>query len=291
MPDLPAGIHTTSPDDYHADRVTNAPTLSASIAHLLVTASPLHAWTAHPRLNPAYQREEDGKFDIGTVAHAVLLEGRDVVEVVDFPDWRTGAAREAREAAREAGRVPLLAKHWAAVEAMVSAARDQLAAHTAAPALFAEGLPEQTLVWEEDGGVGCRARLDWLRDDRRTIDDYKTTSGSANPERWERTLFGIGADVQAAWYLRGLAAVTRSMTWAEFRWVVQETFPPYALSVVSLAPSALELASRKVEWALAVWRECLGSSRWPGYPVGVAYVESPGWEESRWLERELREAA
>jgi hypothetical protein len=51
----------------------------------------------------------------------------------------------------------------------------------------------------------------------------------------------------AAWYLRGLKAVTGAE--AEFRFVVCETRPPYAVSVVGLAPEVLQLAEKKVRRA------------------------------------------
>jgi hypothetical protein len=278
-----AGIYDLAHADYHADPC-DQPTLSASIANVLLHSSPKHAWTQHPRLNPNYSREEEQKYDVGNVVHAILLQGADIVDVLDFPDWRTNAAKEARDLARSHGRVPLLTKQWGEVEAMVAAVRVQLAVSQAQPPLLTDGKPEQTLVWEE-GGVLCRARLDWLRDDHAAIDDLKTTSRSASPEAWSRALFGTGCDVQAAFYLRGLKALTGVD--AEWRWIVAETYEPYALSVVSLGPDVLELANRKVDHALTVWKRCLESGVWPAYPTRVAYASLPSWEESRWLEREL----
>lgn len=283
------GILDMPADQYHADQVADRPSLSSSIANLLCTATPLHAWTHHPKLNPDFVRTEEQKFDVGTAAHAVLLEGVNSVQVVDAADWRTKASQEARDQARAEGKVPLLAKQVKDLDAMVVAALDQLSNHGAQPELFAEGKAEQSLVWEEDGGVVCRARLDWLRDDHATIDDLKTTSRSANPEAYSRNLFGVGGDVQAAFYIRGVERLTGQMP--DFRWVVVETSPPYALSVIAPGPDILTIGRKKVEFALDVWRRCLATDTWPGYPTDVCYAELPSFEEARWLERELREAA
>jgi len=278
---------------YHADPCEQ-PSLSSSIAHLLVTSSPRHAWTAHPKLNPAYEPIHDAKFDIGNVAHALLLEERDpeeAVVLVHADSWRTNAAKEQRDQAYEEGKTPLLAHQAEEVAAMMQATRGQLEQIEADPPLFKDGRAEQTLIWEEDG-VTCRALLDWLRDDHAAIDDLKTTSASANPEKWTRTLYAIGSDVQAAFYLRGLRAVGQHPGWTDlsaFRFVVQETAPPYALSVVSLGPAALEIAESKVEYAISKWRECLERDEWPAYPTKVCYAELPAYEEQRWLEREERE--
>jgi hypothetical protein len=141
-------------------------------------------------------------------------------------------------------------------------------------------------VWEDDG-VLCRALIDWLRDDRATVDDYKTTAASAEPERWTRTMFTIGSDLQAAFHVRGVRAVTGCEP--VMRYVVQETYPPYALSVVSLGPDALCLAEKKVRYAINVWRECLRTDVWPAYPNRVCYAEMPPYEEARWLAKEERE--
>jgi hypothetical protein len=273
-------------DAYHADQIDDRPSLSASIAAILCNASPAHARAAHPKLNDAFKRQEEPHFDIGTVAHALLLEGRNSIMVVNANDWRTKDAREQRDAARLAGRIPLLEKHSYEVLDMVAAVREQLAAHKAEPPLFQDGKAEQTLVWD-DAGVLCRARLDWLRDDLRAVDDLKTTGRSANPEAYSRALFSVGGDVQAAFYLRGLRAVTGAEP--EWRWVVVETSPPYALSVISPGPDVLALGESKVKYALEVWKRCLDTGVWPGYEPRVATAELPPWEDARWLDKTQRE--
>jgi hypothetical protein len=286
---LDFGIHDGIPaEEYHADPCT-VPSLSASIANILVTRSPAHARAAHPKLNPELVREEESKFDIGTAAHSVLLQGVDIVWVVPFADWRTTEAKQRRDAARFEGKVPLLTDQAERVWQMVDAGRAQIHEHSAQPPLFTDGKPEQTLVWEDDHGVVCRARADWLRDDYATIDDYKSTSASAEPRKWERTMYGIGADVQVAFYLRGLERLTGVR--ASWRYVVQETYPPFALSVVDLAPSALALADAKVQKAIDDWAVCLERDEWPAYDRRVASIEVPTFEEMRWLERTETAAA
>lgn len=274
---------------YHADPA-ETPSLSSSIAHTLCTGSPAHAWTQHPRLNPEFERIEDGKFDVGTAAHALLLQGEQIAEVIDADDWRTNAAKDQRDEARAAGRVPLLAHQWQEVQAMVQAARRQLDALKITPPLFRDGKPEQAIVWREPAaGISCRALIDWLHDDFSAIDDYKTTGGSADPEPWTtRTLFQIGADIQVAFYLRGIKALTGEEP--EWRYVVQETFPPYALSVISLGPDVLAVADAKVQYAIAKWAACLEADFWPGYPTQVCFAQLPGWIEEQWMTREAREA-
>jgi hypothetical protein len=280
IPDLPA-------QDYHEDQVADGPTLSASIAHKLVTQSPLHAWTAHPVLNPNFERKEDEKFDVGTVCHALLLEGVDRAFVVHgYDDWKKADARAERDDARARGFIPMLAHQREEVDAMLGAIRVQLAVHQADPPLFQDGAAEQTLVWDEDGGVKCRARLDWLRNDLACIDDLKTRSqeGGASEERWKKALYSHGAHLQAYMYLRGVERLTgRTPT---FRWCCVETQPPYALAVYEPDASILAVGQSDFEYALGVWRKCLADDSWPAYPPVVTRLDAPSWEVERRVVRE-----
>lgn len=283
---LSPGLHQIDGTTYHADTLTDQPTLSKSIMHELLSASPLHAWTAHPRLNPNFSRSDEWKFDLGTAAHALFFEGDAGVQVCHYKDWKKGDAQAERDSARAEGKIPMLPHQWDACQAMVAAMRSQLEALDLDPPLFTDGKCEQTLVWNESS-VACRARLDWLRDDYRAIDDLKT-SHSSNPDNWtRRTLFDIGADLQAVFYARGLKAVTGRD--AEFRFVVIETKPPFELIVVSLEPEARAFAEQKVDKALALWKRCLDTDTWPGYPKDICYATLPGWLESQWLEKDARE--
>lgn len=266
--------------EYHRDPCPE-PSLSSSIAKLICAESPAHARWAHPRLNPAAVEDEAENLDVGTAAHALFLEGTAGVTVIEAKDWRTNAAKDARDTARLAGKIPLLARKWDAVQAMVREARVQLDAHEDGQVMFRGGVAERVLLWREEG-IWCRSRLDYIRPGG--IDDYKTRTGSANPEMVSRTLFGEGWDVQAAFYARGVRAVTSDV--AQVRFVCQETYPPYALSVVSLGPAALALAEQKVEHAIKVWRECLATGRWPAYPTRTAYANPSAWAEQAWLEKE-----
>lgn len=276
-----------SAPDYHADPCVE-PSLSSSLIKELLGSSPKHAWWAHPRLNAAHEPEHKAAFDLGTAVHALLLEGESGCVLVEAPDWRTNVAKAQRAAAYAAGKVPLLTKQWADVEAMADAARRQLDKHQDKPRPLSNGKPEQVLIWKE-GPIWCRARIDWLHFDRTMIDDYKSTGVTANPEIWgRRLLFGMGYDIQNAFYTRGLRALFKID--AGFRFVVQETFAPFALSVVGLEPAAVELAGSKVAHAIQLWAECLKSGRFPGYPTRTCWAALPGWEETQWLERQARDS-
>lgn len=259
-------------EQYHSDPCAK-PSLSNSIAQIILTQSPLHAWLAHPKLNPKYTPHEDSRFDLGSAAHALLLEGNNAkIAIVEAADWRTKAAKEAREQARGNGLLPILAKHDFALKMMVKAAHEYIAQSELA-GVFDQGKPEQTILWDADG-VACRSRLDWLTNDHKIILDYKTTA-NANPEAFVRQIATMGYDMQACFYARAVLAATGVNP--AFAFLVQEIEPPYACSLVGLSNAYYELAEVKVNRATAIWRECLLSDKWPGYPDRVAYAEPPAW--------------
>lgn len=285
------GIYDIPFDEYNADPCPT-PSLRSSIAGTLLTKTPRHAMLQHPRLNPHYERVERGIFDLGTAAHELLLMGETAVVVVDANDWRTNAAKQQRDDAYNAGRTPILAKHWIDVEAMVDAAHEQLRQFDVDDVRFMApgGRPEQTLIWQS-GEIWIRTRPDWLppeANESEVLYDYKTTSGSAHPDEWGRARAFSGPDLQAALNCRAAKAV---LGWERprCRFVVQENSPPYALSVVELTPAAMALADRKLESAIQLWARCLREDRWPGYPTQVCHLDAPGWMEMQWEDRVARE--
>ncbi len=270
--DLPQGIHTIDADLYHADPCAQ-PSLSNSLIKTLLTKTPRHAWLQHPRLNPLYEHKDSGSFDIGSAAHALLLEGVTKARRIDADDWRTKDAKLARDAARMDGEIPLLRDQFEAVMAMVEAAKRYIDS-TSLRGIFENGHPEQTLIWR-DMNTWCRARLDWLTDDRSLILDYKSTAVDGPGEFMRRNIIAHGYDTQSVWYPRGLAAVGHPG--ARFLFLVQETFSPFMCYLVEPAESLIELATNKISRAVPLWRDCLGSDRWPGYPVEVHQADAPVW--------------
>lgn len=275
------GVYTLSAEEYHAD-VCPQPSLSAGMANDLDKRSPLHAWTNSRRLNPDYVEYESATFDLGSAAHAMLLEGGTGVVWIDHDDFRTKAAKEARDAARAENKMPILAKHQRKLERIATIARERLST------IVTDYSVEQSLFWQEES-TWCRARPDVLNTERSIIVDYKTTQGSAEPDSWIRNhLIPEGHDIRAIHYLRGNFA-TGGKEDAQYLFLVQEVEPPYSCSVIGLAPSLIELASRKWSRALRVWRSCLDADKWPGYGEEIAYAEAPSYALTSADERDIRE--
>jgi hypothetical protein len=282
------GIYQIPLVEYIADPAPE-PSVSSSIAHALITASPIHAFVQHPRLNKGVIDHGSTKMDLGTVVHGIVLEGDESrLVIVEADDWRTKVARETRDAARLAGCVPILAGDMGQVREIVSAALDAIHHSELASAFTPEnGKAEQTLLWR-DGDCWLRSRPDWLTYDHRLIIDLKTTSGSAEPTAWMRTMLGNGNDLQAVMGLRGIKALSKEGARCQFVFWVVEQNPPYASSFIGLSPQFLEMSEHKLERALRSWSDCTLTNTWPGFPSRVCWLEPPNWAWTQELERGLQ---
>lgn len=282
------GLYRIGEAAYHADPAPE-PSLSSSLARVLLEHTPLHCWTAHPQLNPAWEPEERGaRVAMGSACHALLLGHGAAVRVVEADSWRTKAAQIERDAALAAGELPLLAAQHEQAQRIVEAAQKQLwRAGLDVVTNPDAGACEVSAFAQHESGAWLRARFDWLSSDRRLIVDYKTTE-DAGAETFARRVAQMGYDVQAAFYLRVLALLDReSEGRTHFLFLAQETAPPYALAAYELGEGDLEVARRKVETAIELWARCRQTGRWPAYPATVQRLTLPHWHEQRWLEREL----
>lgn len=284
------GIYDISAEDYHADPCSE-PSLSASIVKILADETPLHAWTLHPKLNPNFERKEEDKFVIGTVAHSLMLRDPKAFAILKYDDYKGGAAKAERDKARAVGVIPILEKHWDRVQLMVKIGREQLAWSSEFAGVFQNGKPEQTLIWQEGEGrdaIWFRSLLDWLPDDRsQPYDDYKTSEVAA-PEKWSKNiLYSVGHDISAAFYRRGIRALGLNRQ-PKMRFIVQEPSEPFALSGVEMTSEILELADRRIEAAIRKWRWCRQTDRWPAFPAKFHRPEVPSWMEADRMAREIR---
>ena len=280
------GIYDMPLTEYIADPCPE-PSLSASVAHTLITQSPIHAFVQHPRLNKGVIESGSTKMDIGTIVHGLVLEGDESrLVIVEADDWRTKVAKETRDAARLAGLVPVLAGDMGMIREIAASAKSAIANSELAEAFTPEaGKAEQTLVWQE-GDIWLRSRPDWLTNDHRLIIDLKTTAGSAEPSAWLKTMLGNGNDLQAVLGLRGIKLLDPKSRCQFVFWVVEQN-PPYASSFVGLSPQFLEMSEHKLARALHLWNDCTLTNCWSGYPSQVCWMEPPAYLWTKEMEGAL----
>lgn len=276
------------PDEYFKDELAPEPSLSQSLAKTLLEYSPRHAWLESPRLNPNFRADDDKKYDIGNIAHTLLLGRGKRLKIIDAADWRTKAAQEARESAVEQGLLAVLPKHISQSERMVEAAREQLIEVRPLGLYddFEKAEAEGVIVWQQDQ-IWMRTMIDKLKD-KRLIFDYKTTAASASPSAVARKMADDGWDIQAATHALALNAVDPENAGRRTHlFICQENYPPYALTVAEMSEAVLTIGHKKLLVAMEIWQECMESDQWPMYPARIIRPEYPEWAENAWLKREM----
>lgn len=284
---LPVGIHyATTPAEYHADPCER-PSLSSSVAKILLEKTPRHAWTAHPRLNPNFSPKQESKFDLGSAVHELMLGKGPGYTVIEAANYNGKDAQQARQKARESGTVPLLADQF---RQAVGIAKEALDALAGMDVHLQDYRNEGVLIWE-DHGMFCRAMLDSIGAGIHQIWDIKTTSAGLSEFAIARHIVNFGYDLSAAFYIKGYETLFKELAGRiEFRWIFVETEPPYEIRVIDADATTLEFGRRKAEAAMYMWTSCMASDHWPGYPRGVGKITYPSWAENAWLEREMAEA-
>lgn len=290
---LSPGTYDLPSEVYHADQMCAVPTLSSSLARLMLTRSPRHAWHASPRLNPDHQSDDRKTFDIGRAAHrAVLGKGEAYVAIPDELLSDDGGIRS-KDAkawvadARAQGLTPLKAAEVDAIGVMADAIRERL---TARGITIDPARSELTALAEVDG-VMCRAMLDHVpADPRLPIIDIKTTT-SAAPDGLARTVASWGYEVQAAHYQEVWKAATGEDRKMLFVFVEKEA--PHEVVCAHLLDSPgndadwMADARGKAAEARRMWAECLRDNDWPGYGRGTARIGAPVWHRKEWADREI----
>lgn len=272
---MTARILNCTAAEYHADPLPT-PSLSSSIANMLISASPKHAWLAHPKLGGASSRHSRS-LDSGSLIHELLLGCGKGLVIVEAEDFKTKVAREARDAAHLIGKVPVLRGDIDGAETVVEALRDQLDDL----GVKFDGASEVAVAWEEKTQFGaevlCRGMMDHLIVDRGTIYDVKTIR-SANPKVCQRHMIDYGYDVQWAAYTSALGKLVPNLAGrTDFVFLFCEIEPPYCITPVRPSGSMRQLGQSKWDRAVESWNFCMTSGKWRGYADRIIEIEAPPW--------------
>ncbi|ALJ22086.1 PD-(D/E)XK nuclease-like domain-containing protein [Microbacterium sp. No. 7] len=257
------GIVLGMPEDtYHAHSA-----LSSTQAKLLLDSPAMYDWVVTQG-----HRTEKAAFDLGSAIHAeVLGSGYDVVEL-DFDDFRSAAARTARDEVRAAGKIPMLRKDMTEVHATAQA----VLAHPRGRALLEREGDAEASVFATDPatGVQMRCRFDFLPADRRVAVDLKTArKGHAKVHKFASSIVEYGYDVSWAWYTRTAELAREAVT--DLVFLVVETEPPYHLAVYRLNDEFKEIGEAKALRAREIFARCTETGEWPGLPTDIQVIRPP----------------
>jgi hypothetical protein len=277
---LSPGLYPDISDSvYHADLLCGVPTLSCSLAKVLIDDSPRHAWSAHPRLGNKRVDDPTPEQEYGSACHKLLLGRGAEIVICEEKTWKKDVAKDLRDEAREAGKIPILReKYENALEMRTEFMRQLTEFSLMIP--FTAAQAEVVMIYD-DGPVRCRAMLDKLLIDenlkRATIFDLKTT-GSANPKGLGRLIFNQHYDMQNATYESGLSILRPDLAGRiDFIFLFQETEYPYCLQPATINGESKMLGTSKWTRAWQMWESCVRLNQWPSYSTEIERIEPPAF--------------
>lgn len=243
------------------------PYLNQSGAKKLLNFSPAH-----------YKAEEDEETKSkarGTICHAGIWEPERFADHYAIgPDvklnTKTGKEEWESFCSDHPGRYHVRGADGAAMLGV----RESIRKHSRArKLLWAPGPCELSIVWDDpEIGVRCKARLDKYVAGQGYVCDLKTTR-DARPQKFRWSVRDYSYHVQAAFNLHGLAAV--GLAAEAFFIIAAETEEPHALMVYEIEDAAVEKGRREMLEALAIYKECESSGRWPAYDEHEVLIGLP----------------
>jgi len=273
--ELTPGLYSGVPHEvYHADPCPE-PSLSSSIASRLVSQSPLHAWTYHPRFGKVRDEDTEAKIAGSLIDNLILGGGPEIVPII-ADDYKTKAAREARDQAWADGKMPV-------IEAKLDAERehaDEIKTYLRERKGFEfSGVSQAVAIWK-DGDAWCRGRLDHWKPENATIYDLKFVK-SAAPTEIDKHMINYGTDVQRAAYVSAIEKIYPSLAGrVKFQPIFVESGQVLAITMRPVGGTMRELGERKWRRGVDIWTRCLTANHWPDYGDD-GQIEAPAWALTR----------
>ena len=214
---------------------------------------------------------------IGSAFHALVLEP-DVFddEFIYKPEILNARSKDGKEwkvRQEEAGKTVLNEDDKKQLQAMT---KSLLACKPAYDLLNADGIAEQSFFWKnEQTGLNCKCRPDYLFKDGSTIVDLKTTV-DASYRSFLRSISNFRYHVQAGWYMNGLEQATGTRP-ERFIFIAVEKTAPYGIGVyeADLYMTVNGYDQARVDLKkIAKWKE---EESYPNYCTEIQQISLPSW--------------
>lgn len=141
-----------------------------------------------------------------------------------------------------------------------------------------DGLVERSFFWEDDYGVSCKCRPDWISKDFRRIIDLKTTA-DAHPRKFKKSIVDYRYDIQAAFYMRGVEVCTK-VTPEVFYFIAIEKVAPFCVAVYQITDDWLMIGQKDIHEALYRIDRVIQSGEPQGYTPEIMSLSPPEWMNS-----------
>jgi len=264
--DIEPGIHELTREQYDA-----IPALSQTIIKAANRSM------AHGKAAMDGHRKESSALAFGAAYHVYLLEPEKFSACYRvMPKMRrAGKVWEAACAeAAETGTEIVFAEDAETFAAMRAAllASSRKRKLTAAPGRY-----ELSMVWtDERTGRLCKGRVDKLIESIRTVIDLKKCR-DARAHAFGSAAAEYGYDIQAAFYMDGLKAITGEAH--DFVFLCQEDEPPYSSAMyrVEMGDETYLAGRAKYRNTIAALDQCMKSGVFPDYGDDVEPLILPKW--------------
>ena len=145
------------------------------------------------------------------------------------------------------------------------------------------GHNEVTLQWHRDE-VLCKARLDKMTVPfgsvpRLIVDVKKCQVGRGGDFHAGRSMVDYGYDMQAAWYVEAVKAVTGDD--AQFIWIFIEDDYPFAINAIQADRETMQIGKLKIDKVWQQYLDAMASGAWPGYSDNVHLGGVPEFEREK----------
>jgi exodeoxyribonuclease VIII len=217
-------------------------------------------------------REDTPALAMGRAAHTAVFEpDRFILDYAVF----TGPRRAGKEwdafAAANEGRTILKTEEYQRCLAI----RDAVRAHPVAARYLASGMAEHTVRWtDEETGLACKGRADWVAPMLRALVDLKTT-GDVNDRIFGHTAARLGYPGQLAFYYDGLRL--SGMDLEKVIIIAVESGAPHDVAVFRVDEDVLYTGREQYRGYLRRVAGCRKLGAWPGRYAEEQSLELPPW--------------
>lgn len=261
---------------------------SSSLAYGLVSMAKFHAY-----MTGQIKKSDEDKFKLGTAVHSAILEqtlsgfvsdGFMVAQAVGEYSRRTGKISKSPRStteyknlkleAEEKGQKVLTQDQYDSVQGMY----DTFIKNELANKMVSKGKPELSFFTTIEG-IEVKARPDFLQEecDGFYIMDYKSTAQGSDFDSFQKKIFAMNYDTQAAHYIN---VVSKSLgkPCKGFFWIVQETEAPYELGFFKAEDYLLNRAHKRLESLYKEIAKCREVDEWPGRKSEIFNIDLRDWD-------------